>query len=143
MSNFAAFKKRFSSLTAEKLSDVDITPKIVVDSVIDISEVSPDLVASLRMLEPFGQGNSQPLFVSRGLTLKTPPTIVGKRHLKTVIQGPDTAIEAIGFDMAERIGELRDRTRRFDFAYIPRMNHYRGVETLQLVIKDFQPTEAC
>lgn len=141
MSNFPAFKKTFEEITAEKLTPADITPKILVDSVIDISEVSPRLIGSLRRLEPFGEANPQAVFVSRGLLLKSPPKIVGKRHLKIVIEGPDTPLEAIGFDMAQRRKELQDTTRPFDLAYVPRMNRYRGTETLQLVIKDFQPSE--
>jgi len=141
MSNFPAFKKKFEELTAERLSATDITPKIVVDAVLDIGEVSPELVASLRKLEPFGEANPQPLFVSKGLFLRSSPTIVGRRHLKILIEAPDVPVEAIGFDMADRLTELRDLTRPFDLAYIPRMNSYRGIETLQLVIKDLQPSE--
>ncbi len=141
MSNFPPFRKRFEEITAEKLSPADITPKIFVDSVIDVAEVSPRLVGSLRRLEPFGEANPQPVFVSRGLFLKSPPKVVGKRHLKIVIEGPDIPLEAIGFDMAQRREELQDTSRPFDLAYAPRMNLYRGIETLQLVIKDFQPSK--
>ena len=138
MSNFPAFKKRFQEITAEKLSAADITPKIVVDAVVDIAEVSPELVASLRKLEPFGEANPQPVFVSKGLFLKCAPSVVAGRHLKMLIEGPDFPLEAIAFDMADRLGELRDLARPFDLAYVPRMNSYRGIETLQLLVKDFQ-----
>jgi single-stranded-DNA-specific exonuclease len=141
MSNFPAFKEKFERLTAEQLSADDITPKIVVDAVIDINEVCPELVASLRKLEPFGEANPQPLFVSRGLLLKSSPTVVAGRHLKALVEGRDSLIEAIGFDMADRLRELRNLTAPFDLAYVPRMNSYRGIENLQLVIKDIQPSE--
>ncbi len=141
MSNFPAFKEKFERITAERLSTVDITPKIVVDAVIDIGEVSPELVTSLRKLEPFGEANPQPLFVSRGLYLQSSPMVVGGRHLKMVVRGPDVPVEAIGFDMGGRLNELRDLSRPFNLAYIPRMNSYRGVETLQLVIKDIHLNE--
>ncbi len=141
MAKLLAFKARFEQITAEKLSSADITPKIVVDAVMDISEVSPRLVSSLKMLEPFGEANPQPVFVSRGLFLVSSPTVVGSRHLRILIQGRDGPIEAIGFDMADRLRELRNSTRAFDLAYVPRMNKFGGTETLQLVIKDFQPSE--
>lgn len=142
MANFPAFKKRFEEITIEKLSSSDITPKIVVDAVVDIAEISPELVASLRKLEPFGEANPQAVFVSKGLFLKCPPTVVASRHLKLLIEAPDAPVEAIAFDMADRLGELRDLSRPFDLAYIPRMNSYRGLETLQLLVRDFQPSEA-
>jgi len=140
MENFPDFKRNFEEITVGKLSDADITPKIHVDAVIDLREISPSFVSSLRMLEPFGEANRQPVFVSRGLFLKSSPTVVGGRHLKMLIEGPDMPIEAIGFDMSQRLEELRN-SRPFDLVYVPRMNFYRGVETLQLVIKDFQQSE--
>ncbi len=141
MAKFPAFKKRFEQITAEKLSPADITPKIFVDSVVDIGEISPRFVSSLKRLEPFGEANPQPVFVSEGLFLRSSPSVVGGRHLKILIEGPDSPIEAIGFDMAHRLNELQDMAHPFDLAYIPRMNFYRGMETLQLVIKDFQPSQ--
>jgi len=141
MANFPAFKESFERLAAERLSADDVTPKIFVDSVIDIGEISPELVASLRVLEPFGEANHPPVFVSRGLFPSSPPTIVGNRHLRLTIEGRELPLEAIGFDMADRLRELRDTSRPFDFAYLPRINSYRGGETLQLVIKDFRPSE--
>lgn len=141
MGNFPAFKKRFEEITIEKLSASDITPKIVVDAVVDIAEISPELVASLRKLEPFGEANPQAVFVSKGLFLKCPPAVVAGRHLKLLIEAPDAPIEAIAFDMADRLGELQDLSRPFDLAYIPRMNAYRGLETLQLLVRDFQRSE--
>jgi len=142
MSKFRAFKERFEKITAEKLSPADITPKIAIDSVIDLSEVTPRLVCSLRMLEPFGEGNPPPVFASKGLFLRGSPTVVGSGHLRLLIEARDGPVEAIAYDMAHRLRELTDTSRPFDFAYIPRINSYKGVETLQLVIKDFQPAEA-
>jgi single-stranded-DNA-specific exonuclease len=139
--NIPAFKRRFEEITAEKLSSADITPKISVDALIDIAEINRGFVTSLRILEPFGESNRQPIFVSRGLFQKSPPMVVGRRHLKILVDGPDGPLDAIGFDMAERIGDLRDGSRPFDLAYVPRMNSYKGTENIQLVIKDFKPSE--
>jgi single-stranded-DNA-specific exonuclease len=141
MANFPAFKERFEQLTAEKLSSADVTPKIFVDAVIDSGEISPRLVNSLEILEPFGEANRQPVFVSKGLVLTRLPTVVANRHLKMLIKGRNMPLEAIGFDMAHRLNEVRDTARPFDFAYILRINSYRGVETLQLTLRDFQPSE--
>lgn len=141
MENFPPFKERFEQLTAGKLSPADITPKISVDAVIDIAEINRSFVTSLRILEPFGEANRQPILVSRGLFLKSPAAVVGRRHLKIAIDGPETPLDAIGFDMGSRLRELGDTSRPFDLAYIPRMNFYRGEENIQLVIKDFQPSD--
>jgi single-stranded-DNA-specific exonuclease len=141
MANFPAFKERFEQLAAERLSPDDVTPKIFVDSAIDIAEVSSQLVAQLRVLEPFGEANPPPVFVSKGLFLSSSPTLIGNRHLRLLVEGPDPPIEAIGFDMADRLRELRDSSHPFDLAYLPRINSYRGEDNLQLVIKDFRPSE--
>jgi single-stranded-DNA-specific exonuclease len=138
MANFPDFKRRFEQLTAEKLTDADITPKIAVDSVIDIGEVTPGLVASLGVLEPFGEGNPQPVFVSKGVSLKSSPTIVGKRHLKLLVNGPDMPLEAIGFHMGDRLQELKSTARPLDIAYTPRFSSFRGRESIQLVLRDVQ-----
>ncbi len=142
MENFPAFKEKFEEITADKLSPEDITPKIFVDAVVEISEITRSFVTSLRVLEPFGEANRQPIFVSRGLFLKSPPTVVGRRHLKRSSDAPDSPLNAIGFDMGDRVDELRHTSRAFDLAYVPRMNVYRGIENVQLVVKDFRSSDA-
>ena len=78
------------------------------------------------------------MFASRGVYLKWSPKLVGSNHLKLWFECKDRAVEAIGFAMGELLPQLRNSEVAYDVAYIPRLNYFRGEETVQLLIRDIK-----
>jgi single-stranded-DNA-specific exonuclease len=85
------------------------------DAEIALSQVTPELHAQLRRLEPFGMGNPEPVLVARQVRLARPPRVVREKHLKLRLdpgEQPNLRAEpgnycrgfdALGWRMAERL----------------------------------------
>jgi single-stranded-DNA-specific exonuclease len=58
------------------------------DAELRLAEITPDFLASLEQLGPFGMGNSEPVFLSRGVRLAVALKIVKERHLRLSVEDP-------------------------------------------------------
>ncbi|MEP6999650.1 MAG: single-stranded-DNA-specific exonuclease RecJ [bacterium] len=132
------FTRAFNASARSELSLDDLVPELRVDMEVDIADVTLEFEALLRHLEPCGMGNPSPMLVTRGVRLASPPRTVGDGGLKLMI---DTAtrdpIEAIGWSMGPRIGEL-EMSRPFDIAYRLERDEFRGKVRLQARLADFR-----
>ncbi|MFR3132981.1 MAG: single-stranded-DNA-specific exonuclease RecJ, partial [Lachnospiraceae bacterium] len=63
--NIDAFRKRLNEVCT--LTEEELVPKVVIDVPMPISYLSRTLTEQLSVLEPFGKGNSKPLFAQKGL----------------------------------------------------------------------------
>lgn len=80
------------SLAGIAASQLGLTP-VAQESRFDLelrfAEVTPSLLAVLEQLAPFGLGNPDPIFVTRGVRLLTPPRILADRHVRLSLQDHD------------------------------------------------------
>jgi single-stranded-DNA-specific exonuclease len=98
----------------------------------------PRLKKILDYFEPFGPGNMKPVFVSKNVFTRD-IRILKNSHLKLNVIQPnyDVAIEAIGFNLAEK-EVLVAKGLPFEVAFTLESNCFRDKETLQLNIKDIR-----
>src|SRR5262245_48653794 len=69
----AELRERLNTFAQARLSLEDLVPEVSIDAVIPLAHVTPHLLESLNRLEPFGQGNPEPVFLSRSVDLLLPP----------------------------------------------------------------------
>lgn len=133
------FQERINDYASQILTTNDLVSGLEVME-IDIDEVNFKLVNELdNLLAPFGLGNPWPVFSSRDLQLSAQPRIVGNNHLKIKVRGKKATFDAIGFSLGKVIEEL-ERIKSIDVAYVPQINNWQGLETLQLNLKDIKAT---
>jgi single-stranded-DNA-specific exonuclease len=133
-------KERLNTFAKENLKDKDLSPSLVVDLELDLSDLSPNFYESLARLEPFGEGNPQPVFVSRKVKIVEAKMVGnGHKHLKLLVapSNSNLVFEAIGFGMGEIFSQLSPE-RRVDIAYNLLLNEWQGQKRLQLKIKDIK-----
>lgn len=134
-----AFAERFDAVARAHLRPEDLVPELRVDLEMPLDAITADLDSLLRHFEPFGMGNPSPVIVSRAVRLASPPRTVGtdglKLRLATTAGGG--ALDAIGWGMASRIGEL-DMALPFDVAFRLERDEYKGVSRLQARLADFR-----
>ena len=65
-----------------RLTPADFEPVLDVDGELDLQQVTPDLFQALEKLEPFGQGNPEPVFSACGVRMMAPPKILKDKHVK-------------------------------------------------------------
>ena len=139
-----------------RLEPKDMAEKVVIDMELPFSCVTEELVEELTLLEPFGKGNTKPVFAARNVELIS-GRILGKNRNVLKLQVKDssqTAMEAVCFRGAEQMLSLleerygkeavdllmkgRGGQMKLSVTYYPDMNEYMGKRTVQIVITHYQ-----
>jgi single-stranded-DNA-specific exonuclease len=137
----AALAERFEAVARSRLSADDLVPVSEVDAEMDLSLLGAQTVAEVRRLEPYGQGNPEPIFLAHeaqvvALRIVGGNPLLGKPgHLKLVLRSPrgGRSVDAIGFGMADLpIGQ----GGRIAILYTPEINVWNGTASLQLRLRD-------
>jgi single-stranded-DNA-specific exonuclease len=84
--NVAELRTRLDIFARARLTPADFDPVLDVDGELHLSEVTPQLFKALRMLEPYGVGNPEPVFFTRGAQLAAPPRILKEKHVKLKVR---------------------------------------------------------
>ena len=142
-------KLRLDTFARGRLTPEDLLPELKIDADITLKDVTPQLLENLRQLEPFGQGNPEPVFASHGVNLVFPPRVIKDKHIKFRVNQtlPDGRgsynYEAIGWRMAERLaGESYMPGDRVDLAFTVTVNNHPDFGGLELVLEDFRKSAA-
>lgn len=67
--NIEAFRRQLNENCT--LTEEDLRPKIVIDVPMPVSYITKELVEQISLLEPFGKGNTKPVFAQKGLRVRT------------------------------------------------------------------------
>lgn len=133
------FAAEFEAYAGSNLTQDDVIAKLHIDAVAPLAEFSKDLVGQLQVLGPFGAGNPEPVFATKGVRLACPPRKVGARldHLQLAITDNSGSVRCIGFSMAQFDKKLLDR-EFFNVAYHPHINTYNGYSNVEFILADIQ-----
>ena len=110
---------------------------------IEPGDINMDLYGELQMLEPFGEGNPEPLFGIRDVTLSS-IRILGAdgRHASFEFHNRDIP-RAVWWNAGERIDELRSHSAgRFDIIFTIFLSDYGPTPRLELSLLDIRPHSA-
>lgn len=130
------FKRRFIQSADEKLRDHDVMTKLMLDAEVNFDELTFDFMESIRLLEPYGNENPQPILYTIAKQA-WPPKVVGKTHLKLYLEQDDRMLEGIAFGQAFQSPILRKKNLKLRIAFTPQINNFQG-PSIQLMIRDFQ-----
>ena len=137
--NYENFKNKFENIVETTISRDLLTPEIMIDAEIDLSEITPKFYRIIEQMGPFGPQNSKPTFKTSSVRDNGYGKQVGadKTHLKlNLISGTDKkTYNAIGFNLGNKISTIQND---FDIVYALDENEWNGVKSIQLLIKDLQ-----
>ena len=141
--NVEEFTRRFHAYVEEHIDPKLLVPQVDIDSELLFSDITPSFRAVLSRFQPFGPGNNAPVFATRGVSNRGDAKLVGaeQEHIKmdlTQRQKPNTTIGSIAFQQPSHYEWIRNG-RPIDVCYTIVENHYRGITTPQLRIKDIKP----
>jgi single-stranded-DNA-specific exonuclease len=109
-----------------------------VEQRVSFEDLSMSLVKELEVLDPHGEGNPPPVFMSQKLKLLDIRRVGSKgRHLKLKLRHGEIALDTIGFakgDLADKLTYNND----YDIAYKLESNEWNGFETAQLSLVDIR-----
>jgi single-stranded-DNA-specific exonuclease len=133
-----AFKDRFKQISANRLRDDDLIPKLCVDAEIELEEINDELLSTLELFAPFGPGNLKPVFATRELEIAEEPYIVGNNHLRLKVRKNGVVMDAIGFNLGDFAKPLAMRGTSVDLAYVVEVNIWNGNTKIQMRLKDLR-----
>jgi single-stranded-DNA-specific exonuclease len=130
-----AFAEAFAAHADEVLSDDDLRPCVVVDAIVNGSELGLPLCEELARLAPFGLGNPGVMLLVDACELSELGTVGEGRHLRfRVRQRGRDAGSAIAFGFGGQLDRFR-RTARYDIAFRLQENRWNGTVAPQLVVR--------
>jgi single-stranded-DNA-specific exonuclease len=135
-----AFAERFNAIARERLDPEDLVPELRADLEVSLGELTLQLEALLRHIEPCGVGNPSPVLVARQVSVAAPPKVVGREqeHLKLRLADHDgVQIEALGWGMAPRAAEI-EQGAMLDVAFRLESDEWNGEKRLQARLADFR-----
>ena len=104
-----------------------------------VSYINKELVEEISLLEPFGKGNTKPIFAQKGLRVLS-IRILGKNRNVAKLQLSDSTgcvVEAVYFGEADEFVDRIKNCGSIAVTYYPEINRYQGRETLQIVIRNY------
>lgn len=136
--NVERFRRTINELA--DLTEEDLQMKVSIDMLLPFPYITEQLIGELQLLEPFGKGNTKPLFAERNLRVIS-PRIFGKNRNVLKCRLEDAAgnqMEAVYFGDVEACLKAMETKRIMSFTYYPSVNEYMGRRTLQLTIVNYQ-----
>ncbi|MEI6177457.1 MAG: single-stranded-DNA-specific exonuclease RecJ [Verrucomicrobiota bacterium] len=130
--HIGSFRKNFAEYVLNNTTEEQRQPKLTYDAEISFDQLSLEFLSSYDLLQPFGSGNPQPVFISREVELSRPPLHMKNHHLRFMLRQGYHEQDAVFFGGGEH--PLPDPP--WDIAFTIDRNTFRGRTTLQLIIQD-------
>jgi single-stranded-DNA-specific exonuclease len=136
-----AFKECFLQLAKAQLTPEDLLPTLKIESLVELSGVTLDLVRELERLAPCGPSNPTPVLGCKSLSLVGYKSVgENGKHLKVRVKRENTVREGIGFNLGFLFEELAS-SHEVDLAFSLEENTWNGYNTVQLNLKDLKKLE--
>jgi len=133
------FRRAFCRVADSLVTDEMLVPRLRVECVADLSQVTEGLINDLQRLGPFGHGNRRPLLCIENATVAGPARRVGKTgdHLQLTVKQNRRTMRCIAFGAGDLIDRLTPDTA-LRLAVEPSINEFNGRRNVELAVKDFQ-----
>jgi exonuclease RecJ (EC 3.1.-.-) len=138
------------------LTEEMLKPRVTIDVLLPLGYLNEKLVNELRLLEPFGNGNSKPLFAEKDLTVKS-LMIIGNnsngikmrvrnqygREMDALYFGDIDRFfsyinDTYGPDEVWRLKTGRGSNIKLTVTYYPNINEYNGYKSIQIMIQNYR-----
>ncbi|MBP6003237.1 MAG: single-stranded-DNA-specific exonuclease RecJ [Pyrinomonadaceae bacterium] len=138
--NIDELRARLDKYADEMIPIDQRTPELLIDAVVTPETLNLKLVEDLAQFEPFGAGNTKPIFVTRGLYLSGEPFVMKDKHLKLrLADRSGRQFEAVWWDGVDRSrGQTLTAGSGIELAYVAEANSWQGNTRLQLVVEDLR-----
>lgn len=138
LENVDELRNRLHNQAEQCLTDELLTPKLLVDIPVDISEVTVQSIEEIKKLGPFGTGFAKPIYALQNMKVRSMRKIgAAENHLKMELEDAHGTIDAIGFNK----GYLHDEiTYDVNLSFVGdlQINEWQGNKKPQFMISDVQ-----
>lgn len=132
--NMPALKAYLEERIASLLTPEDLKRKLTVDAEISLSDVGHKIVHDLKLLSPFGNGNPEPVFYIKNVSLVQQPQLLKDAHVKCLIFAEGVIKPVIFFNNPELFKKLLEHgDKSFDLAVQITENHWNDKVSIELL----------
>ncbi|MFH0930010.1 MAG: single-stranded-DNA-specific exonuclease RecJ [Candidatus Moraniibacteriota bacterium] len=137
--NIKIFEKELLKMIEKEYDAEKWGKKLLIDTEVKSEEIDWDLHAEIKKFEPFGQGNCEPVFLSKGLIVREIKMVGNsQKHLKfSFAAGKSKIIEGIFWKSGERFPEFKPGDK-IEAVFCLRSNEWNGSRKLELNIIDIK-----
>lgn len=133
--NLPEFQERFSNAIARQAIEGQLEPKLYVDAETRLAELDLDFLHSYDRLQPFGNGNPQPLFLASNVMPAQEPRLLKEKHIKFDFYQDGVTRTGIWFNGVRESTPLNLPKPPWDVAFYVDRNTYRGHTSVQLLVQ--------
>jgi single-stranded-DNA-specific exonuclease len=136
VTNLEAFRERFNEVARRKIKPENLQPALQLDGEVGLEKINFESLTALERLRPMGQGNPSVQFFARNLTHQKPLQRMGaeKQHVKLWVTDGTTSHETVWWCA----GNESLPVGRFDVAFAPKIETYKGRQGIQLKMLDWR-----
>lgn len=135
------FYAKFGHLIEERLEGKDISPQIEIDMEIEADDVNWELLGQIKKMEPFGEGNEEPVFLAKNMIIEDLRIVGnGSKHLKLALRAKDASpkiFDAIGFGLGDKFPNLKNGDS-LDIVFNLQEDEWNGNKKIQLKLIDLR-----
>ena len=136
--SFDEFAEALNDTFRQTVPDELFIPRRTYEAEVELAELTLPMAEELELLAPFGEGNPEPSFRTRGMLLRGIRRIGSTgSHIKATAVKADRYIDLVAFAQGHRFDELNDMDR-CDAIYTPNVNRWNGMRSVQLRIRDMR-----
>lgn len=132
--NFINFKNKIQKIATEKI-DKEAIPSIKIDAIISAKDITKRVYEELKLLEPYGESNSSPIFACKNLKVESVRLLSNDKHLRLTLKDGNILLNAIGFNLGDKKVRLGDKV---DLAFAIEINNFNNIESVQMNLKDIK-----
>ena len=131
----ADFKAAFEQAVAERITEDQLTPEIVINSILPLESVNMNFFQIITQMEPFGPDNMRPIFIAKGVVDNGYSKLVKDAHISFNVSQGKHNIRGIGYNMPEHIDIVKSGAP-FDIVFQLQLNEWQGTQTVQMQVID-------
>lgn len=140
--NLEKFRAAFESLTEKNLGPSPLDPSLTLEGELTFAQAGDlTFLKELQLLQPFGPGNSEPVFASPPLEVRE-RSFLGRSREHVLLRLTDSAsgvtLAAKAWRMAKNLPPSLVN-QHIRIAYTPKLDAYNGVPSVDIAIRDWRP----
>jgi single-stranded-DNA-specific exonuclease len=134
----ANLKNLFAWAVEEQLGTNPAPPVLELDAQLPFALLTDTLLKELELMQPFGQGNPRPIFLSPPLKVLRHRFFGQKKHLELHVSDASdgTTMRAVAWRQGERWRDTAFNGRNLTMAYTPRRSKFNGLMQFELAVQD-------
>lgn len=134
----STLKDMFAQAVEEQLGNNPTKPELELDMELPFAQVTATLLKELELLQPFGQGNPRPIFLSPPLKVIKHRFFSQNKHLELHLTDTTSGVtlRAVAWRQGERWHDRQLGGRELRVAYTPRLSRFNGLMQIELAIHE-------